>query len=180
MPHKKRRMKRHAVVQPSDPSYRLIPLTQGQNAIVDSEDLEWLSQWNWHALWCPDTKSFYAKRVVGRGTLGMHSAILRCSPTEQGDHINHDTLDNRKQNLRKSTHQQNGTNRKMNAKNTSGFRGVSWIESEGKWRAALGCNGRQRIVGRYKTAEAAACAYDEAARINHGAYANLNFPTQAP
>ncbi len=61
----KRRMKRHAVTQPLDPSYRLIPLTQHQNAIVDTADFDWLSQWNWHANLCD--KGFYVRRTTRQG-----------------------------------------------------------------------------------------------------------------
>lgn len=43
----KRHVKRHEVVQPLNESYRLIPLTQGQNAIVDVNDFGRLSKWNW-------------------------------------------------------------------------------------------------------------------------------------
>jgi hypothetical protein len=41
----------------------LIPLTQGQYAIVDAEDYERLSRFNWYARWCPYTNSFYAGRT---------------------------------------------------------------------------------------------------------------------
>ena len=54
MPKKRafRRMPRHPVTQPSDPSYLLIPLTQGQNAIVDAVDYDRLMQFNFGTLLC--------------------------------------------------------------------------------------------------------------------------------
>lgn len=43
-------------------SYRIIPLSKGQVAIVDVEDYERLAKYKWHAGWNPHTNSFYAKR----------------------------------------------------------------------------------------------------------------------
>ena len=41
-------------------TFKTIPLTQGQVAIVDAEDYERLSRRNWYAQWCPKTRSYYA------------------------------------------------------------------------------------------------------------------------
>ena len=70
----KLRVKRHAVTQPLDQSYRLIPLTQGQNAIVDVEDFEWLDQWNWCAQWTG--RHFYAVRHDGIELRSMAECCL--------------------------------------------------------------------------------------------------------
>ena len=167
----KRRMYRHPVVQPPDQSYRLIPLTRNQNAIVDVEDFEWLNQWNWHATWCSDTKSFYAHSEVEENMLAMHRVILGCGPREQGDHKNRNTLDNRRSNLRKCTHQQNHFNARRF--NKTGYKGV--VKLHGKWRARITIDGRRRHLGYYNSAEEAARAYDRAAIELHGEFANLNF-----
>jgi hypothetical protein len=95
--------KRHEVIQPLDTSYRLIPLTQNQTAIVDVSDYEYLNQWNWHAQYSKAVKGFYAVRwMEGGGTLQMSRAILGLqygNPTE-ADHRSGNTLDNRRDNLR--------------------------------------------------------------------------------
>ena len=86
-------VKRHAVVQPLDQSIKLIPLTQGRNAVVDAVDYEWLMQWNWCAAWCPITRSFYATRrdyTVNRRlgiTVPMHRVIMGMPTGVQVDHI---------------------------------------------------------------------------------------------
>src|SRR5712664_3456881 len=117
------RVKRHAVTQPLDTSYRLIPLTQGQNAIVDLEDFEWLSQWNWCADWNSCTRSFYAQRRGNNRKTTLHRCILKCKHGEEGDHKNGDTLDHRRKNLRKCNRSQNMQNKTKLRINTSGYKG---------------------------------------------------------
>jgi hypothetical protein len=171
----KARVHRHGVVQPQDQSIRLIPLTQGQNAIVDAEDFEWLDQWNWCAAWMPHTRSFYAVRVEpDKSVTYMARKILECAPGQEVDHANHDTLDNRRQNLRKATHAQNVCNRKPQ-KNSSGYVGVSWESAQRKWRAGIKHAGVSMNLGNFDSAEEAARVRDEAAKRLHGEFAVLNF-----
>src|SRR5258706_10064208 len=172
--------KRHAVVQPLDQSYRYIALTRNQNAIVDAEDFEWLNQFNWHARWCKTTKSFYATRAVagpknGPRQIGvhMHDEILGCRQGEEADHKNHDTLDNRRENLRKCTRFQNIRNGRIHKDNKSGFKGVDW--HEGKWRARITINYATKYIGAFDSPEEAALAYDCAAMEYFGRFALLNF-----
>lgn len=171
-----RRVMRHAVTQPLDPSYRLIPLTQGQNAIVDAEDFDWLSRWNWCAQWEERTQSFYAVRGEkknGRNkTFKMHRVILDCIPGELGDHENHDTLDNRRRNLRKCTYSQNAQNSRRRF-SSRGFRGVT--PYKGRWLARICINRKSIIIGTFDTPKGAANAYDEAAKRLHGEFAMTNF-----
>lgn len=172
---RKRCVKRHTVTQPVGKPYRFIPLTQGQNAIVDATDFEWLNQWNWNAQWSHGMQSFYAVRGAlkdGRWTYeAMHRVILGCQPHEEGDHINHNTLDNRRNNLRKATRKQNGRNRRGHGK--SGFKGVH-RRSLNCWRAVIRVDGRLLRLGNFKTKEAAALAYNKAAKVFFGDFAYLN------
>lgn len=174
----KQRVVRHAVTQPSDPSYRLIPLTQGQNAIVDTADYEWLNQWNWHALWFKHTKSFYAVRstnINGKRTLILMSReIISCGPDEEVDHWNHDTLDNRKKNLRKATTIENARNHQRQSNNKSGAIGVSWYPRYQKWRAVMYDDKKQILIGYFKSKEEAIYARDMAVKKLYGEFAVLN------
>src|ERR1700741_4140580 len=123
-----RRVKRHAVIQPLETDYRFIPLTRNQNAIVDAADFEWLSQWNWYAMWSKCTKSFYAaRRGPCSSVIFMHRLII--DSEKLVDHKDHNTLDNRRENLRKCTYMQNSQNKRMRRNNRSGFKGVRWEES---------------------------------------------------
>lgn len=175
------RVKRHAVIQPQDSSYKIIALSQGQNTKVDAEDYDWLNQWPWQARWNKDTHSFYALRtdrsVTPRKTVYMSAFILGCKDGEESDHRNHDTLDNRRENLRKATKLQNIRNRRIFRNNTSGFQGVSWHKRDRVWCAHVRHKGILIHLGYFDSAEEAARAHDELAKKLHGEFAVLNFET---
>jgi hypothetical protein len=170
-------VKRHAVSQPLDDSIRLIPLTRGQNAIVDVADFEFLSKWNWRAQWHINTNSFVACRNgPNHSQIKMHRIILNCPQGQVVDHRNHDTLDNRRQNLRIATGVQNNSNRRMTHANTSGYIGVSWKKQSKKWMASLTTERKQKHLGYFDSAKDAALVRDQAAKVHHGEFARLNFP----
>jgi len=94
---------------------KTIALTQGMEAIVDDADFEWLNQWKWCAFRHGHT--FYAVRSVWLGhgkqqTLFMHRALLGLAHGDgkEVDHINHDGLDNQRNNIRIVTRRENMCN----------------------------------------------------------------------
>ncbi len=158
--------KRELVTQPTDPSYRLIPLTQGKAALVDAADYDWLSQWKWQASF---RRTFYAARSITRKplhyTIQMHRLILAAPKGQLVDHINHDTLDNRRCNLRLADYQQNARNRRLSIKSTSGMPGITWNKKLSKWIAQIGIDRKERKhLGCFDSAEDAKLAYEVAAR----------------
>lgn len=157
-----------------------IPLTQGQVALVDDEDFEELSKVKWCAMWDAGTRSFYAMRntpwVNGNRTSElMHRRILNAQPDQQVDHINHDTLDNRWENIRLCTHTQNHQNQTKHAKASSQFKGVCWNKQCRKWMVHIVVNAKSIYLGLFTDETKAAQAYDEAAKKHFGEYALLNF-----
>ena len=161
--------------------YRLIPLTQGQFAKVDPEDYEDFSCYSWFAQWSNKTKSYYAIRHLPisngkRHMERMHRRVLgltRDNPM-RGDHINLDTLDNRRLNLRAATQAQNRRNGRAQRNNTSGFKGVSYHKGKRKFQANIKVNQKQVYLGSYSTAEQAHDAYCEGARRLHGEFARVD------
>jgi len=157
--------------------YREIPLTQGQVALVDAEDFEFLNQWQWQASKAED--SFYAIRTDYSGakkkTLRMHRVLLSAPKGIEVDHRNSNRLDNRRQNLRLATPDQNKKNRKPQpTKFAHGFKGISLVKR--RWKATIHHEGKLRNIGSYPTPEMAALAYDFKARELYGEFARLNFP----
>ena len=149
-----------------------VPLTRGMVAIVDAVDAEEILSYRWHAV--PGKRTWYATRRGARPgplTVRMHRMIL---PAEFVDHVNGNGLDNRRSNLRSATGFQSAGN--THAKSgRSAFKGVGWLQTG--WAARCGDgHGTRQYLGLFPTQEAAALAYDDAARRAYGSYARLNFP----
>jgi hypothetical protein len=155
-------------------SVSLIKLTQSKYAIVDTADYEWLNEWRWHV--GKHGSRWVAMRTPARNiphhTIFMAREILAITTCLEVDHINHNTLDNRRSNLRPVSHKQNMCNRQKNKTNTTGFKGVS--RKGNRWRATIMTSGKIYRLGYYKTSTEAAVAYNNAARKYHGIYAHLN------
>lgn len=100
-------------------------------------------------------------------------------PEQMMDHRNEIKSDNRWSNLREATKHQNQCNVSKPANNTSGFKGVYWEERTHRWVAQIKVHQRNKKIGRFRDATAAAKAYDVAAIALHGEFANLNFPIGA-
>jgi len=165
--------------------FRKIPLTQGKYAIVDPQDYQRLSQYNWHAVIAPNT--CYAARsqtckLTGRTTkIPMHRSIIPIPDDMLCDHINHIGLDNRRINLRPATAAQNAWNRKKQSRPTSSkYKGVHKTISN-TWSADITVLGKRIHLGSFKTETAAARAYDLAAKTHFGPFAYTNFkPVRFP
>ena len=93
-------------------------------------------------------------------------------PGSHLDHVNCDRLDNRPENLRPATDQQNAGNvSRLFKHNKSGYRGVSQNSRSGKWHAQIKIFGKQTYLGRFDTPEEAAQAYAKAAKRHFGEFA---------
>jgi hypothetical protein len=158
---------------------KTIPLTQGQVALVDDEDVERLSQFKWYALWSPNIGSYYARHQLNpvngkREMLWMHRFIMGARTGEHIDHRNHDTLDNQKSNLRLVLREENQRNRGKPKHNTSGYKGVTLRARVNRWEASIKIYGRTQYLGNHVTPEDAARAYDAKAIELFGEFALTN------
>lgn len=91
------------------------------------------------------------------------------------DHINGNKLDNRKENLRFVTPQQNVHNKRKTIQDTSSkYKGVSWNKRRKGWLAYIMVNGKREVIGLFSNEESAANAYNHYAKKYFGEYARLN------
>lgn len=146
-----------------------IRLTRGLVTIVDDEDYAWARHHLWSVSGTPE-KGQYAVSRIGGQMVRLHRKIMDAAGDKVVDHINGDTLDNRRENLRVCSHAQNTRNQRPR---NGSFKGVSY--DRGAWRADIMADGKSYRLGRFKTAIAAAVTYDQAAKRLHGEFAALNF-----
>lgn len=155
-----------------------IPLTRGQFALVDDDDFEWLSQWKWYALKSRTgfvaVRNSYDRATKKQFSVSMSRSIMQAQPGHQVDHVNHDTLDNRRENLRVCLPVQNRMNRRVFSNNSSGLKGIRRRGSDSCWEAKIGIAGKKIRLGRFPSAIEAARAYDAAALKHYGEFACTN------
>lgn len=91
------------------------------------------------------------------------------------DHIETVDKQNIIANLREASHQQNMRNRaKSKSKHTSNYKCVYWNEKRQRWIAKMQANGKYIWIGTFDSELKAARAYNAAALLHHGVFANLN------
>lgn len=151
-----------------------VTLTRGLVSVIDAIDAELIGKRNWYAAKMVDGR-FYAAasyRVAqGRDVhTSIHREILGLGLGEYGDHIDRDSLNNRRNNLRKCTTAQNAANRAATIFNPLGLKGVTRGKN-GKFDAMIGKDGKTIFLGAYNTPEEAAAAYAGAARALNGRFA---------
>ena len=170
--------------------HKRIRLTRGLETLVSSEDRDLALAWSWCSL--SAGKYFYAVRNCKGKSILLHREIMRrvlgraILKTEEVDHINRDTLDNRRDNLRLVESCQQNWNAKKQATRDgiptiSAFKGVtkkgptkSGTPRAKPWKANIVCRGKRHWLGYFRTEHEAALAYNIAAEKLFGEYARFN------
>lgn len=147
-----------------------IELSKGMVAIIDDDDFDLVKSINWYAL--NSRGRFYAHAVIDGKSVLMHRIIMSVPDGMFTDHINNDSLDNRKSNLRICTHSENMRNRKLSKASKSGLKNV-WQELlHGKlvWRATVWVD-KKRHRKNFKTKEDASAWAISKREYLHGIFA---------
>lgn len=153
----------------------------GRVALVDDADYELVMQHRWYVRerhepgQCPAgpyavTGAKRNERVAGTA---MHILIMG---RPWVDHIDHDTLNNQRSNLRPATPAENTYHSRPRTGTTSPYKGVHWSSRDRRWQARIKQHGRSIYLGNFTAEKNAALAYDVAARKLFGEFAVLNFP----
>lgn len=157
----------------------------GRVALVNDEDFDLVMQYRWN-VWehsrsgRPDRATLGPYAMAGpyrdgkQTPIYMHRLLTGYART---DHKDHNGLNNQRENLREATNAQNVANTRTRW-GVSKYRGVTFVRKSGKWSAHITANGHDFYLGTFHLEEAAAWAYDVAAREHFGEFACPNF--QAP
>ena len=153
---------------------------RGETFLVSRQDFSLISNMTWRLK--RKKHYIYALKSV-KATIPMHRIIMelklnrKLTRQESVDHINGNTLDNRRSNLRLASNKENARNSRKSAKNTTGYKGVYKVfgSEEKPWKAAIYVNGKSVHLGCFANLTQAAKAYDQAAILYFGKFAKLNF-----
>lgn len=151
----------------------------GHKLIADEIDLPIVKRFTWQPLKAK-TGKIYAYHVGTengeRPVYLLHRLLAGATDEQYVDHRNHNTLDNRRINLRICSSSQNNANRIPDMGTFSGgLKGVSRYKHTSRWRARIHVNKEEIALGVFDNKLDAARAYDEAAKRYFGEFAFLNF-----
>ena len=144
---------------------------------MSDEDFPEISKYRWHV-----DSTGYASRAVFRNgkrtKVRMHREIMKPERGKVCDHLNGNTLDNRRENLRVCTVKENNENRINNRTKWLGksrYKGVRKVTKSNKWQAIISFKGKEIYLGSFELESEAALRYDEEARKLYGDRAHTNF-----
>lgn len=135
--------------------------TKGESFYFDKEDYLLIFPYTW---WI-DRKGYVCATTEKHKNIKMHRLIMNCPEHLQVDHIHQRHNDNRKSELRICTNQQNHRNKPLSKNNSSGKTGVCLNKKNGKWRAYITINNKQKSLGHYDTYKEAVQARVQAEKV---------------
>lgn len=117
---------------------------------VDSEDYAYLNQFSWYKHHCG-----YALAQIEGEKVFMHRLIMGAKKGEVIDHINRNTYDNRRENLRFANKRVNSINRNTQKNNTTGYKGIHFLKKNKKFETYIWNFGKKIGLGYFSTFEEA-------------------------
>lgn len=147
-----------------------ILLTKGKFAFVDDEDFGFLNRFVWKFTSEGYAVTTFTVSPGERKEISMHRFIMNPYTSLTIDHVNNEKADNRKENLRVATRQQQCFNRAARGK-TSRYKGISFRKKEKKWEVRICKDGKVKNLGMYFSEEEAATIYAAEAKKLFGDFA---------
>lgn len=145
--------------------------SNGKEFLFDLEDYDRIKDYCW---WINDN-GYVVATVHNSKNIRMHRLLMdESNPKNIIDHINHNTTDNRKSNLRHVTKSENCMNQIVRSNNTSGVTGVHFDKTRNKWLASIMVDYKDISLGRYDTFEEAVNVRKEAEDRYFGEYSYGN------
>ena len=143
-----------------------------QVILLDDEDYPLVEEYDWFIK--KGRNTFYAETKNEYWlSVKMHRLLFGYpDKTIEIDHINHNGLDNRRENLRLCSSKENNWNQEKHMNAASTYKGV--FADKKKWRAQIQRDGTSYRLGSYDNEIHAALAYNEAAKKYFGEFATLN------
>lgn len=153
---------------------------------LDLEDLDTLFNYPYKFIPRKDYSGYYLATTVYDGLVNgkpkyhvekLHRVIMNAKNGRKVhiDHINHNTLDNRKCNLRIISASNNLKHRKSrNKNNTSGYRNVTWSSKENCWIIQLQIEGKRKRFGCFNDVHEAGKVAEEMRQKYYGEYKGSN------
>lgn len=138
--------------------------------LIDADDIERIKDYKWHIA----NSLNYVEAIINRKKTALHRYIIGAQKSEIVDHKNRNVLDNRKDNLRICTLQQNAYNKRLPKNNTSGYLGVTWHKRHQKWMASLCFNKKLVFIGYFEDYNEAVNERIKAEKEYFGEFASSN------
>lgn len=158
-----------------EPEYRAIKIVSGEFVLVDAEDFETLNKHKWYktknSKARPDRQQYIATTILPKITVFMHRMVMKTPKGLETDHIDGNTFDNRKSNLRICTKAENQRNAKLRKDSTTGLKGILWHRARKRWIARIRHNGKSIHLGTFINKDDARKARHEAEKKYHGEFA---------
>ena len=141
-------------------------LPDGTHFLIDSDMTEAFASKRWHK----KASGYIISKKRGQCKKHLSHFVLGVGDNVIVDHINRNKTDNRRDNLRIVTAEQNALNKSLSSNNTTGYVGVCWVSSNSRYVATIGKYYRKLHLGTFGDAKVAAAAYNIDAACLFGEY----------
>lgn len=163
--------KRYNIYDLESEEYGIGYTLKGEPFWFDKEDYDLIKDYCWNY----NSYGYVVSTDCNHKNINLHRLVMNANENDVVDHKKHlsrneHKVDNRKDNLRITTHQGNAMNKSKSIANTSGITGVYWHSQHQKWQVSIGYKRKQIHIGYFDNFEDAVKARKEAEEKYFGEY----------